>query len=226
MNKITYTSTKTADELSSKIEEIINDDCSELKNITYNGRNNASNTYSFLFKDVAYNYKFDVQIKTNDQFNEIIITTSTINDKIKNIIDFFVKKIDSNLEIKTTKTEDKEEQVKIKKTITAEPVHFESIRSTNKAWLPKLLKIEAIVIFVLGFIGSILIANVKTIDYEPSYSIFAEPEVVTVKKFDPSIFLSGIIGTLTLSSILFGIGENLSVSFENNKILKEKIEKM
>lgn len=81
-----------------------------------------------------------------------------------------------------------------------------------------MLFVEAILILVFGFIGSIVLSNQKTIAYKEAEYSWEEAGYETVEKFNPEIFISGLFSTIIFASALYA-GSVCYDKIINNDIL-------
>lgn len=84
---------------------------------------------------------------------------------------------------------------------------------------------EAIIILILGLIGSFVIANQKTekLEFKKAEYSFEEDKLVTTTKsnFNGGLCLASIVGTIILSSSLYAGSVCYEKIIENNELLLE-----
>lgn len=239
MKKVSFIIDKNMTEVTSATESIINEKL-QGTGISYAGRNEAENSFSFAVQTASISDKLKMVILSNDESSRIEYYFSIADSclpAIKKFNSLLVDMLNASLTEELVASSDSEGQdtpadtkQTAEKTGSAQSAvsaiqssRIENVQETDfKHKLPKILKIEAIVILACGIIAAIALSVSETTTISDYSYILDDFTYDTVTSFNSTTFLSYLITYIVYSSVIYGIGEILDTALKNNDLLKKK----
>ncbi len=221
MENLTFYINKSQSEVNQMMDRLIDQKILEKYNFFYNGRNESEYSYSFIIKTANTSNKLKIFVlKITDYYVKIsyFFNNRELVSQIKTMNTILSENLASSINIF-----DEEAEENIQKEYPAIQVNTTLTKVERKercSILPKILKVIAIIVFLLGLITSVMLSFTKSITTDFIY--FNDISYETSYHFNFITFLSSAITTTVYSVIIYSIGELLEVVIENNNLLKQK----